>query len=193
MALDYQTRPFSFEEYLKLAEVGILREDDRVELIDGEIVLMPPTGLDHMSVVARMTRFLVTRLGDRAIVMPQSTQRLSDFNAPEPDFAIAPPRDDFYRSAYAKPSDFFAFVEVAQSSLSYDCGRKVRLYARHGVREYWIADLVDWKVEVLRDPAGETYASRRVAHGDDALALAAVPDVTFTVAELLGPKTVEQV
>lgn len=187
MALELEKRRFTFDEYAKLVEVGILRERDRVELVDGEIVLMAPIGRDHMSVVARMNRVLVTRLGDRAVVMPQSTQRLSDFNAPEPDFTIAAPRDDFYRSAYAKPGDIFAFVEVAQSSLSYDRDRKARLYARHGVREYWIADLVDWSVEVLRDPHDETYASRRIARGEEALSFAAAPDIAFTVAELLGP------
>jgi Uma2 family endonuclease len=188
MAVEFERRRFSFDEYFKLVEAGILREHDRVELIDGEILLMAPIGLDHASVVARMNRSLVSRLGERAIVMPQSTQRLSDFNAPEPDFAIAAPRDDFYRSAYAKPSDMFAFVEVAQSSLAYDRGRKLRLYARHGIQEYWIADLADWSVEVLREPREETYASRRIARGEESLAFAAVADVTFTVAELLGPK-----
>jgi Uma2 family endonuclease len=187
MVVEEQRRLFTFQEYFKLVEVGILRERDRVELIDGEILVMAPIGLDHESTVMRVARVLITRLGELAMVMPQSTQKLSDFNAPEPDFAILAPRDDFYRKAYATPREVIGFVEVAQSSLAYDRGRKRRLYARHGIAEYWIVNLVDWSVEVNREPCGEEYAVERIVRGSETLAFSALPHASFRAEELLGP------
>jgi Uma2 family endonuclease len=190
MAVEYQTRPFTVEEYFKLVEVGILREDDRVELLDGEIVLMPPTGKDHNSVVARIIRALVMQLGERAIVLPAGSLRLSDISAPQPDFAILRPREDFYRARLARPEDVIALVEAAASSLRYDRGRKLRAYARAGIPEYWIANLSAWTIECHAQPdrAAERYAVTALAAGGDTIALAAFPDIDFSVVDLLGPK-----
>ena len=188
MATDYRTRPFTVEEYFKLVEVGILAEDERVELLDGEIILMAPIGPDHNSTVLRMTRYFVSRFGERAMVLPQGSMRLSRISAPEPDFCVLRPKDDFYRAALAEPEDVLALVEVASTSLAYDRGRKLRAYARAGIPEYWIADLVAWTVVRYRSPNDLGYSETTINSGDDEIALSAIPEVTFGVSELLGPR-----
>jgi hypothetical protein len=188
MATDYQTRPFTVEEYFKLVEVGILAEDERVELLDGEIVLMSPIGPDHNSTVLRINQFFVSRLGERAMVLPQGSLRLSNFSAPQPDFCVLRPKDDFYRAALAEPADVVALVEVSNTSLAYDRGRKLRAYVRARIPEYWIADLAAWTVVRHRTPNDLGYTEVAVNSGDDEIALEAIPEIRFRVSELLGPR-----
>lgn len=136
MAVEYRTRPFTVEEYFKLFETGIFREDERVELLDGEIVLMPPPGPEHDSTLGRFNRLLVTRLGERALVFGGATLPLSFNSAPNPDYELLVPREDFYRNGRPRPAeDVYAVIELSMSSLAYDRGRKLRAYASARIRE----------------------------------------------------------
>jgi Uma2 family endonuclease len=188
MATEYRTRRFTVEEYFRLAEVGILKEDERVELLDGEIVLLPAIGPDHNSVVLRMNHLLVSRLGERAMVLPQGSMRLSDTSAPEPDFCVLRPKDDFYRSGLALPEDVYALVEVSGASLAYDRGRKLKAYARARIPEYWIADLAAWSIIGHRNPNDLGYAEVTTYAADAEIAFEAAPTIRFRAAELLGPR-----
>jgi len=187
MATDIQKRPFTFDEYFKLVEAGILKEDDHVELLDGEILLMPPIGEDHDSTTIRFTRSLISKLGDRIMLLPAGTMKLSKYSAPEPDFALLRPRSDFYRGGHPQPADTFALVELSDSSLSYDQGRKLNAYARARIPEYWIANLRSWHIARYREPSDIGYAEPTIFSGAEPLSFAAFPDVTFSVDELLGP------
>ncbi len=190
MAVEYRTRPFTVEEYFKLFETGIFREDERVELLDGEIVLMPPPGPEHDSTLGRFNRLLVTRLGERALVFGGATLPLSFNSAPNPDYELLVPREDFYRNGRPRPAeDVYAVIELSMSSLAYDRGRKLRAYASARIREYWVVDIAHWAVEVHREPSDVGYASRHIARPGQSIALAAFPDIEFTVDELLGPRT----
>ncbi len=128
MALMRKPRRFTLEEYHRMGEAGILDEDERVELIEGEIVEMSPIGPLHGSVVARLVSLLVRQLGDRAIVWPQNSLVLrAVVSQLQPDLALLRPRADYYRSANPEPRDVLLVIEVVDSSVDRD--RRVKLYA----------------------------------------------------------------
>jgi Uma2 family endonuclease len=136
-----QRHRITVHEYHRMAEVGLLAPDARVELIEGEIIDMAPIGNDHQSVVDQLNRLLVRAVGDDAIVRVQGSIRLSNWSEPEPDVVLLAPRPDFYRSEFALGTDTLLVIEVSDTTLRYDRDVKVPLYARHGVPEVWVFDL----------------------------------------------------
>lgn len=160
MAVEVTRRRFTADEYHEMARVGILHEDDRVELIDGEILAMSPIGTRHVGVVNRLTSFFITTLGRSAVVQPQGSVRLSFNTEPQPDLALLRYRSDFYDTKHAGPDDILLIIEVADSSLRYDRTVKAELYARLGIVEYWIADLGSNAIIRHLDPVDGHY--RRV-------------------------------
>jgi Uma2 family endonuclease len=141
MAVTVVRKRFTADEYVRMAQVGILSEHDRVELIDGEILVMSPVGSRHGACVGSANRALVRAAGDDAIVLPQSSVRLDRYYQPQPDLALLRPKDDFYASKHAGPGDILLVVEISDSSLAYDRDVKAGVYAVAGLPEYWIADL----------------------------------------------------
>lgn len=186
MAIEYRHRPITVDEYHRMGEAGILGPDERVELLDGELIAVPPMGERHASSVERLNWLLVTRLNGRAGVRPGLPATISRISEPEPDFAIVERRADFHASGHPRPPGTFALVECADTSLRYDRGKKLSAYARAGIAEYWIVNLVDACVEVYAEPNDVGYAKPRVARPGESLAFATFPEVVFTVAELLG-------
>ena len=132
---------YTVDDYYRMGEAGILREDDRVELIEGEIVDMTPIGSAHASAVARLQRMLERAAGDNAVVWIQNPVRLGSYSEPEPDVALVEPRADFYSTAHPTSADVLLIIEVADASLRYDRDIKIPLYARHGIPEVWLVDL----------------------------------------------------
>lgn len=188
MAVDVEPtrRRFTLDEYHRMVEVGILNEDDRVELIRGEIVQMAPIGRDHASCVARLTHVLLGRLHGRTVLWPQNPLTILPDSEPQPDIILLTWRDDFYRRALPRPQDVALLVEVAGSSLRYDQHVKGALYSEAGVRDYWIVDLDGDAVEVHRDPGPRGFGrTERLTRGS-ILAPLAFPDVTLAVADVLG-------
>ena len=179
---------FSVEDYHRMARAGILGEDDRVELIDGEIVDMAPIGPRHAASVDRLVRAFSRRLEDRAIVRVQSPVRLGERSEPQPDVALLRPRDDYYASGHPAAADVLLVVEVAESSAEYDRQVKVPLYGRHGVAEVWLVDLERGQVEVYRRPGGEGYGEVRTLGRGEGLSPLAFPDLTLAVDDILGPQ-----
>ena len=170
-----------------MGEVGILGEDDRVELLEGEIVEMTPIGSVHASVVSRLTALLVPAAAGRAIVRVQDPAILSDFSAPQPDIAIVDYREDFYGTAHPRPDDVLLLIEVADSSIRTDLGWKARIYAAAGVREYWVIDLSRRRIVTHAAPDGERYTTVARRTGADTVATAAFAGASWTVDEILGP------
>ena len=162
-----ERRPLTVVDYHRMGEAGILSEADRVELIEGELVVMSPVGSRHVDTVNALTRLLVSAVGDRGLVSVQNPIRLDDRSEPEPDVAVLRPRADDYRAALPTPPDILLVIEVSDSTLAYDRAVKAPLYAVHGLPEMWIVDLVGRKVEVHRKPAGGLYTDvSRVGAGD---------------------------
>lgn len=163
-----QRRRFDVEEYHRMAEAGILSEDDRVELIDGEIVEMSPIGSAHQAVVDRLTRMLVNFAAQNYIVRPQGPIRLDEHGEPQPDLSLLRYREDFYEREHPGPRDTLLLIEVSETSLEYDRSVKLPLYAGAEVPEVWIVDLAAGRIEIYADPCREAgsarYETKRV-HG----------------------------
>ncbi len=187
MAIDYERRPITADEYERMGELGIIGPQERVELIEGEIVLMPPMGEPHISSLVRLTELVVQRLSGHAMILPQGPVRVSPISEPEPDFAVLYRRDDYYRHQRPNESYVYALVECADTSLRYDRGTKLRVYAKAGVHEYWIVNLVEHCVEVHREPHDLGYAVREVRRPGASVAFVKFPDVRFTIDEIVGP------
>ena len=142
----------SVDVFYRMGEAGILGPSDRVELIDGEIIDMSPIGALHAAIVARLASFFSQRLGEAAVIRCQNPLRLDDVNEPEPDIAILRSRSDFYMTAHPGPADVLLVIEVADTSLAYDLGTKVPLYARHGIPEVWVIYAATRQTRVFRQP-----------------------------------------
>lgn len=153
-----QRHRLTVDEYYRMAEVGVLAPEARVELIDGEIIDMAPQKSRHASVVNELMRRLVRSVGDRALVTCQTPLRLSQRSEPEPDLMLLRPRADGYAQSHPTAADVLLLIEVADSSARYDRQIKLPLYARHGVAEVWIVDLEAGVLRRQRQPAGESYA-----------------------------------
>ncbi len=162
-----------------MAEADIFEPDDRVELIDGEVVKMSPIGSRHAACVSRLSHLLMPQLGERAIVRAQLPIQVGDFSEPEPDIALLRWRDDFYADHHPSPPDVRLVVEVADTSLRHDLGRKAPLYIAGGVPEVWVIDLVADVVHVIR---GGTTSQLRAG---ESLAPLAFPDLVLEVAAIL--------
>jgi Uma2 family endonuclease len=154
----FQQRLFSADEYERMIAVGILAEDERVELINGAICPMSPIGSWHAACVKRLVRLLIERLGRSAIVGAQDPIRLSDDSEPQPDVAVLRPREDFYAGALPRGEDVLLIVEVAEASLFFDRTVKLPLYAEAGIPEVWLVDLKHEVVERHSRPLHGRYA-----------------------------------
>ncbi len=187
MAVTLRRRRFTLDEYHRMGATGILGPDDRVELIEGEIIEMAPIGSRHAAVVARIQHAFSSRLGSRAIVWVQSPLQLPGHHSePVPDVVLLEPRADFYAGGLPGPADVRLVVEVADSSLLYDRRTKLPLYARAGLAEAWLVDFDAGRVEMHRGPGGAGYRRVAVPRPDERFSPAAVPDLTITLRDLLG-------
>lgn len=145
------------DEYYRMGEVGLLSSDDRVELIEGEIVEMPPIGDRHAAAVDVLARTLIQSLGDSAHVRIQGPIRLSARSEPQPDIALLTRRADSYKTGHPTATEVLLVIEVSESTRGYDLDSKARLYSRHGIAEYWVLDLVDNQLHRFRRPASGSY------------------------------------
>lgn len=168
-----------------MASAGILRPDDRVELIDGEIFEMSSIGPSHAGCVNRLNRLFSTMCGEACIVHVQNPVQLDPYSQPEPDLALLRPRSDFYSARHPIPEDVMLLVEVADASLAWDRGIKVPLYARAGIAETWVVDLPVGVIHRHRDPADGTYRSAATLTGDDPLPLPDACKASLTAREIL--------
>lgn len=148
---------FSFEDYERMLSVGILTPDDKVELIRGEIVDMAPMGDEHIFSILRFTNRLVKTYGDEALVLPQCPIQLPPNSEPEPDFALLKFPEGRYQKRKPQPEDIFLLIEISNTTLAYDQGTKLSLYAEVGIPEVWIRNLQDDTLEVYREPKRNKY------------------------------------
>jgi Uma2 family endonuclease len=188
MAVTRKRRRFTLDEYHRMGETGILHEDDRVELIEGEIVEMSPIGSRHAATVARIHAFFATRLASRTVVWGQNPVVLRTLvSEPQPDVMLLAFRPDFYAGALPELGDVHLLIEVADSSLPYDRRTKLPLYARAGISEFWLVDLDSQRVELHRRPVAARYVDVRLPARSEPFSPLAFPDVTTTLTDLLGP------
>lgn len=177
-------RRFTVEEVYKMSEVGILPEDERIELIEGEIIVMGKQGPQHASSSSRINDYLRELLGDRAMVRSQLPIRLDDSSEPEPDIAIVLPNEDYYSDHHPTPAETLFVLEVSDSTLQLDRGRKNRVYAKAGIEQFCILNLKAQELEDYRQPGPDGYRSKQTYTVDQRFTLAAFPDVSLNVANL---------
>jgi Uma2 family endonuclease len=185
VAIRLAKRPFTVDEYHHMAEAGILKEDERVELIDGEVVFMSPIGTRHAACVKRLNTLLVQQTGQRAVVGVQDPVRLSEYLEPQPDISVLKYRDDYYAQQMPGPEDILLLIEVADTTLAYDRDVKVPLYARDGVSEVWVVDLNRDEVLVYRNPEKGAYTEARTLKRGATLPLPAAPGAAVKVEDIL--------
>lgn len=182
-----QRRCFDVFEYYRMAEAGILHEDDRVELIEGEIVEMTPIGPRHANCVDRLTRLIVEFAGRRYVVRVQGPIRLDDGSEPQPDLTLLRrPAEGSYASDHPTPQDVLLVVEVADASLEYDREVKLPLYARAGIPEAWLMDLRNGVVEVHSEATPEGYRTIEKVRRAETVSSKTVPGLVLRAEEILG-------
>ena len=184
--MDDRIHKYTVAEYHVMGEAGILTQNDRVELIDGEIVQMPPIGSSHQETVDVLTELFVSLVSGEARVRVQGPVRLGERGEPEPDLLLLRRREGFYRSAHPQPNDVFLAVEVSETTLRYDRNVKVPLYAQQGIPEVWLVNLPAETVEVYRDPQGAAYRETNQYRRGDTLSPQAFPNLQLAVEQMLG-------
>jgi Uma2 family endonuclease len=187
MAVQVERRPFTVEEYDRLIEAGFFGPDERLELIDGEIVTMSPIGTRHSSCVVRLTDLFTQRLGMRALVSVQNPVVLGVRQEFQPDVAILRRRDDYYATRRPGPADAFLVIEVADTTFALDRSIKVPRYAAAGVPEVWLADLQRDLLLVFDTPESGGYAGSRVVRRGEDVTPHAFADLRLSFDDLFGP------
>ena len=182
-----ESRKFTVAEYYRMAEVGILHPTERVELIDGEIIVMAPIGEPHATGVDRLTLAFAEVSRGRFIVRVQNPIRLNDGGAPQPDLVILRLREDFYISAHPGPGDVLLIIEVSDSTLDFDREVKSRRYAAVGIPEMWVLNLPEDCLERFTEPGPQGYARHDILWRGDRVSPIALPDLELAVDELLPP------
>ena len=174
-------RRINVHEYHRMGEAGILHEDDRVELIEGDLIQMSPIGTDHSGTVNSFTYALVMACAGKAVVSVQNPVRLDDESEPRPDFAILRFRPDMYRSKMPGPDDVLLLIEVADSSIKYDKSIKLPLYARSRIVEVWIIDLQRKKLDAYCGAADGSYGKPTPYKAGDHITLALAPEISLII------------
>ncbi len=186
MTTQPQSHAFTVGEYYRMVEAEILTEEDRVELIAGQIVAMSPIGSRHAACVKRLNLLMGRMVGDSMLIGVQDPIALDAYSAPEPDLVLLRPRADFYAAAHPSAVDVLLAVEAADTSVDYDREVKLPLYAQAGLPEAWLIDLQKGRIEVCARPQGGAYQQRVEVTADATLTSPTIPQLVLAAADLLG-------
>ena len=179
-------RRFTVAEYYAMADAGILSEDDRVELLDGDVIVMPPIGDWHGGSVKLFANTFPPVLQGRAIIAVQDPVTLDEHSEPQPDVMLLHWRDDFYRNGHPGPADVLLLIEVADSSVEFDRTVKLAAYARAGIPEVWIAARSERRIESYTGPDAGRYAIVRYYGPGETVSPQAFPDIALPVDQIIG-------
>ena len=186
MGMSLAVRRFTVDEYHRMGEAGVLHEDDRVELLDGQIVQMSPIGVRHAACVNRLTALIVGQAGNQATVSIQNPVILGDYEEPQPDVVVLRYRADGYQTGHPRPSDTLLVVEVADTTVASDRLIKIPLYARAGIPEAWLVNLPGDEIEIYQQPTGGRYARVRTARRGETLTPLECSAIALPTDDILG-------
>jgi Uma2 family endonuclease len=173
--------------YYRMADAGIFGEDDRIELLDGDLIDRAPIGQGHAAVVNGLAEALFIACDRRAIVSAQNPVRLDRWSEPQPDLTVLRRRADFYATGERPgPADVLLLIEVADSSLAFDRNVKLPIYARAGIGEFWIVDLKRRLLTCYRRPNGNSYGEMTVHQPGEDIALALAPEIVVRLDLVFG-------
>ncbi|MBO0721808.1 MAG: Uma2 family endonuclease [Blastocatellia bacterium] len=182
-----EQRLFTAAEYQQLADTGVLNEDERIELIEGRIVIMAPKNMEQVIATKRANRCFNRFLGERAIISVQDPILLNDFSEPEPDIVLHAPPDERYLESHPTPKDIFLVLEIADSSLAYDRDIKCPLFARNGILHFCLLNLQNRELEDYREPSPNGYRRKHTYTEGESFNLVAFPKISIKVEDLLPP------
>lgn len=177
------TRLWTIDEYYRMAEVGIIAPDERVELIDGEVISMASKKPPHVLVSELASEALRRLLGDVAYIRTQDPVHLSDRSEPEPDIAVVVPPLRRYFDHHPYAEEIFLIIEVADATLEFDLKRKVGVYARSQIQDYWVVDVNQNQIHIFREPVAGMYVKIDVMDEQDTIRLLAFPDIEVAFQE----------
>ena len=184
-------RLLSVQEYHRMAEIGIFHPEERVELIAGQIIRMSAKGTAHTAAVRRTANVLRNLLFNQAEVYTQDPIQLNDFSEPEPDVAVVRLDPLDYADHHPTPSEVYLIIEVADSSFKYDRETKAKVYAKSGIADYWVLDVIDRKLHVFREPTQEGYQTEVIFSEEARVSPLQFPDVAITLQDMLPPLIVQ--
>ena len=188
-----QAKRFTLDEYHKLAELGFFHEEERIELINGELIEMVSKGTAHETCLRKLWKELPTLVGNRVTLQSQAPILIPPKSEPEPDFALLKNRDDDYLSGHPQPADVLLVMEVSDSSLDYDQDVKIPLYAQAGISDYWLFNLFDNYLESYSEPYQNCqvkygYLNKRIILPNQVIALPCFPDLSVDLSKVFPPK-----
>ena len=186
MAVPLLKGPFTVDSYHRLGELGIFDEDDRVELLDGQIVEMTPIGGPHAACVIRLDNLLARRVGGDTAVSTQNPVVLAERWEPQPDIVVLRRPGGLAGAWLPNPQDVVLVIEVGDSSLERDRDMKIPQYAAAGIPEAWLVNLPADRIEVHTKPGPDGYADVRIAQRGETLSPLLLDGVTLQVDEILG-------
>ena len=181
-----RTHNFTVDEYHRMAEAGVFREDDRIELIDGQVVEMTPIGVAHAGCVNRLTELFSRLAGTTATLSVQNPLILAEHQEPQPDFTVLRRRADGYGARHPRAGDVLLVIEVADTSVESDRRIKIPLYAEAGISEAWLVNLPADRIEVYCKPTGDKYAEVTSASRGHTLTPLEIPSAALIVDRILG-------
>ena len=182
-------RTITVDEYHRMGEMGIFHPEERVELINGQIIKMSAKGTAHTASVKRSNE-LFNNLNNQAqfLVQIQDPIHLNDRSEPEPDVALLRIDPLYYADRHPTPADIYLVIEIADSSFRYDCEIKGRLYAEAGMADYWVLDVNNRQLHVFREPGNNGYQSEVILGEDATISPLQFPDLNITVSQMLAPQ-----
>ncbi len=184
-----QPRPIGVDDYHRMAAFGILQPDERVELVNGQILEKMPKGPAHSALCKRLEKLLERHLGEQVLVRLQDPIRLNDFSEPEPDLAVVRSDPNFYADRHPTPAEVYLIVEIADTSLSRDLTVKADLYAAAGIEDYWVIDLSRQQLHSFRTPQPDGYERQLILRRQQNIDLQAFPDCTLPIQAFFGRST----
>ncbi len=180
---------FTVQDYHRMIETGIIDEDERVELLAGQIVKMAAKGTAHNAAVKRTVELLQDLLGRSVLISVQDSIQLNDNSEPEPDIALLMRDPLYYEDHHPTPSEIYLIIEIADTTLRKDCSTKATIYAQSGITDYWVLNINDRQLHVFREPSQEGYKSELILADSMTISPLHFPDISFLISEMLRPLT----
>lgn len=180
-------RLWRIDEYYRMAETGILDPEERVELIEGQVIRMAAKGIAHVIATKQTQKLLENLLSEKVLVWTQDPIRLNNYSEPEPDIALIIPPLERYLDHHPIASEVYLIIEVADTTFRIDCDKKAKTYSKSGITDYWVLDVVDRQLHVFREPSQEGYQNEVILSEKESISPLAFPDVNIFVNQMLQP------
>ncbi|NEO53982.1 MAG: Uma2 family endonuclease [Okeania sp. SIO3B5] len=178
-------RLWTVDEYYLMAEAEILDPEERVELIEGQVIRMAAKGIAHVIAGKQIQKLLENLLAEKVLVWTQDPIRLNNYSEPEPDIALVMPPLKRYLDHHPTASEVYLILEIADTTLRIDTQKKAKTYSRSGIADYWVLDIVDRQLHVFRKPTETGYQNKIILSETENISLLVFPDVSVTVSQML--------